>query len=297
MAGIEQQAATTAEAANEEAIRAWDGPLFDRFLRFQHVIVGGLGQHGDAALELLAPQPGERAIDIGCGFGDTTERIAEIVGPGGQALGIDAAPRFIEYARETSERNGVANAGFDVADVQTMELGDSFDVAFARFGTMFFANPVAAMRNVRRTLRPGGRLAMTVWRRREDNEWLYRAQTIVEGIVSRPEEYDEPTCGPGPFSMADADTTSTHMQSAGFVDVALQRCDLRTLVGRDLDDAIDLVMALGPAGEILRLAGDRAAHLHGRVDEALREGLAELVEDDGVFALSSSWLVTARVPD
>ena len=73
---------------------------------------------------------------------------------------------------------------------------------------MFFANPVWALRNVREALVPGGRLVMVVWRRRTDNDWLYRAQTIVERIVERPEEYDEPTCGPGPFSMADADTTS-----------------------------------------------------------------------------------------
>ena len=175
-----------------------------------------------------------------------------------------------------------------------MEPEEPFDLAFSRFGTMFFANPVAALRNVRRALVPGGRIAMAVWRRREDNDWLYRAQTIVEAIVSRPEEYDEPTCGPGPFSMADADTTSDVMQRAGFEDVALQRCDVPMLIGRDLDEAIEIVTALGPAGEILRLAGERAAHLHGRVDEALREGMADMAGPDGVRAMSSTWLVTAR---
>ena len=95
---------------------------------------------------------------------------------------------------------------------------------------------------------------MVVWRRRLDNEWLYRAQTIVEQIVERPQEYDEPTCGPGPFSMADADTVSDILQQAGFVEVGLHRCDLPITIGRDLDEAIELVKALGPAGEILRLA-------------------------------------------
>lgn len=291
MAGIEQQAG--ADAANEEAIRAWDGPLFDRFLRFQPLIEQSFARHGEAAIELLAPRPGERVLDIGCGFGDTTERLADLVGPDGTAVGVDAAPRFIEHARGAASGHGVANAVFAVADVQTMEPEEPFDLAFSRFGTMFFANPVAAMRNVRRSLAPGGRLGMAVWRRREDNDWLYRAQTIVEAIVSRPEEYDEPTCGPGPFSMADADTTSEVMLRAGFSDVALHRCDVPMRIGGDLDEAIEIVMALGPAGEILRLAGDRAKHLHAQVDEALREGMADMAGPDGVAAMSSTWLVTA----
>jgi hypothetical protein len=163
-------------------------------------------------------------------------------------------------------------------------------------GTMFFANPVPALRNVRAALVPGGRLSMAVWRRREDNDWIYRAQTIVEGIVERPDEYDEPTCGPGPFSMANADTTSDVLLHAGFTDISLRRCDLPILVGRDVDEAIDLVMSIGPAGEILRLAGDRAAHLHGEVDAALRAGLAEFEGPEGVTAHASTWLVTATAP-
>ncbi len=292
MAGTEQHA--RADAANQEAITAWDGPLFDRFLRFQHLIEGGFAALGEAAIELLAPQPGERALDIGCGFGDTTRELAGLVAPGGTAVGLDAAPRFIEHAREAAAQAGIANASYAVADIQTMEPGEPFDLAFSRFGTMFFANPVAAMRNVRRSLVPGGRLAMVVWRRREDNDWLYRAQRIVEEIVSRPEEYEEPTCGPGPFSMADADTTSDVIQRAGFEDVAFHRLDRLMTIGADMDQAIDIVTALGPAGEILRLQGERAAHLHGRVEEALREGMADMATADGIAAMASTWVVTAR---
>ena len=170
-------------------------------------------------------------------------------------------------------------------------------MAFSRFGTMFFANPVAALRNVRRALKPGGHLVMVVWRRRIDNDWLYRAQTIVEGIVSRPEEYDEPTCGPGPFSMADADTTSEMLLHAGFQDIVLRRCDRPIAIGRDVEEAIDMVMAIGPAGEILRLAGDRAAHLHEEVRDALRDGLGDFAAPDGfIRAPASTWIVSALAP-
>jgi ubiquinone/menaquinone biosynthesis C-methylase UbiE len=278
---------------NAEAIEAWDGPLYDRFVRFREIITTGLAAHGEAALRMVPPRAGQRVLDVGCGFGDTTQRIAELVGPDGEAVGVDAAARFIDTARREADEAGVANARFLVADVQMEPFEERFDLAFSRFGTMFFANPVPALRHVREALVPGGRLVMVVWRRRIDNGWLYRAQEIVEGIVPRPDEYDEPTCGPGPFSMADADTTSEILVHAGFEEIALRRCDIPMLIGHDVQEAIDLVMALGPAGEILRLAGDRAAHLHDEVNAALREGLAEFAGPDGVRAPASTWIVTA----
>jgi ubiquinone/menaquinone biosynthesis C-methylase UbiE len=282
---------------NDEAIRAWDGPLYDRFVRFRETLTTGLGAHGEEALRLHPLEPGQRVLDVGCGFGDTTQRIARLVSPAGEAVGVDAAPRFIQDAIREAGEAGVVNARFLVADIQDGVSGEEgFDVAFSRFGTMFFASPVAALRNVRRALVPGGKLIMVVWRRRIDNDWLYRAQRIVEGIVARPEEYDEPTCGPGPFSMADADTTSEVLIHAGFADIALRRCDIPIVVGADLEEALELVMALGPAGEILRLAGDRAAHLHGQVEAALREGLAEFAADGELRAPASTWIVTARAP-
>jgi ubiquinone/menaquinone biosynthesis C-methylase UbiE len=280
-------------SSNAETIDAWDGPLYERFARFRPIVTTGLGAHGEAALRLVPPQTGQRVLDIGCGFGDTTQRIAGMVGPDGEVVGVDVAPRFIETARREAAETAAGNVRFAVADVQSDELGGPYDLAFSRFGTMFFASPVAALRNVASALAPGGRLVMVVWRQRIDNDWLYRAQTIVERIVSRPEEYEEPTCGPGPFSMADADAASEILLHAGYSDICLHRCDLPIIIGRDIDEAIDFVMALGPAGEILRLAGDRAAHLHGDVRSALRAGLAEFEDRDGVRAPASTWIVSA----
>jgi ubiquinone/menaquinone biosynthesis C-methylase UbiE len=279
---------------NAEAITAWDGPLYERFVRFRYVLTNGLGAHGEKALELVPPQPGWQVLDIGCGFGDTTQRIAALVGPEGEAVGVDAAPRFIESSIAEAADAGVANARFAVVDVQAGDLGGPYDMAFSRMGVMFFANPVQALRNVHSALKPGAPLVMAVWRQREDNAWMYRAQQIVEAIVPRPEEHEEPTCGPGPFSMANADTVSEQLKIAGFSDVSLYRSDLPILAGRDIDEAIELVMALGPAGELLRLAGDDAKHLHGEIETKLREGLAEFLTPDGVWAPASTWIVSAR---
>jgi SAM-dependent methyltransferase len=282
---------------NAEAIQAWDGPLFDSFVKFRHIVTTGLGAHGNEALRLHPPQEGERVLDVGCGFGDATQQIAGLVGASGEAVGVDAAPKFIEAATQEAKDAGVANASFLVADVQTDSLNGPYHRAFSRMGTMFFVSPVAALRNVRESLVPGGELCMVVWRRREDNTWLYRAQQIVEAIVPRPDEYDEPTCGPGPFSMANADTVTDQLMYAGWENISLRRCDLPILGGKDLDQALDLVMSIGPAGEILRLQGDRAAHLVPRVEAALREGLAEYQREDGsIWSMASTWIVSANAP-
>jgi SAM-dependent methyltransferase len=285
------------QGVNAEAIQAWDGPLFDRWVKFRHVVTTGLGAHGDEALRLVPPQEGQRVLDIGCGLGDTTQQIAAMVGPTGEAVGVDAAERFVETATVETAEAGVENAKFFTADVQVDPLGGPYDMAYSRMGTMFFISPVAALRNVRQSLVPGGKLAMVVWRRREDNLWLFRAQQIVEGIVQKPEESDQPTCGPGPFSMANADTVTDVMRHAGWEDISLHRCDLDILGGTDLDEAIDLAMSIGPAGEILRLQGDRAAHLLPQVDQALREGLSDYQRENGeIWAPASTWIVTASNP-
>jgi SAM-dependent methyltransferase len=275
--------------ANAEATEAWDGPLFDRFVQYRHLIIDGLANHGEKALALYPPPTGANALDVGCGFGDTTERIAGLIGATGHAHGVDVAPRFIEAA---SSEVRAENTSFSVADVQVDDLGGPYDYVFSRFGVMFFDNPGAAMRNIRKVMSPGARLVAVVWRIREENPWMYEAQQVVEGLIGRPEEYDQPTCGPGPFSMAGADTTSGILLGAGFSDITLTRCDQPILIGRDVNEAIDLMMALGPAGEMVRLWGDRQAHRHDEIRAALTTTLERLQTDEGVKGMASTWIVS-----
>jgi SAM-dependent methyltransferase len=284
--------------SNDVAIEAWNGVLFDRFVRFRHIVTTGLSAHGVEGLRLHAPRRGDRALDVGCGFGETTRQLAGLVGPGGEAVGVDAAHRFIDTARREAAEEGIANARFLIADVQAGGLEGGFDYAFSRFGTMFFANPVVALRNVRRVLVPGGRLCMVVWRRKLDNDWLHRAERVVERFLTRPESTEEATCGPGPFSMADADTTTDVLVRAGFEDVSLHRCDIEITIGADLDEAVDFVTALGPAGELIRLAGSQADRRRSSIIASLREALAGLEGPNGtgVRAPASSWIVGARSP-
>jgi hypothetical protein len=119
---------------------------------------------------------------------------------------------------------------------------------------------------------------------------------IVEQFLDRPDEYDEPTCGPGPFSLANADTVTDVLKHAGYEDIQLKRQDLVIKTGDSLEHAVELVMSLGPAGEVLRLWGDRAGEIRPKVEAALLEGMADMAGADGVYADSSTWAVRAVAP-
>ena len=283
---------------NEIVVEAWNTVLFDKFLRFKHLLVTGLSGHSNEFLSRTPYRPGERVLDVGCGFGDCTIPISHQVGPQGEAVGVDCARNFVLASEQDAAAAGVANARFFAADVQEDDLRGPYDHAFARFGTMFFMSPVAALRNIRRALKPGGSLAQIVWRKREDNPWLHDAELRVREIVPivSHEEAGQVHCGPGPFSMAGPDMVSAMIKAAGFERVAFERYDTHICIGRNLDDAVEFAMALGPAGEIIRLAGAEGERLKPTVVGALRETLASYERKDGVWAPSSTWFITARNP-
>ncbi len=164
---------------NAEAIERWSDVLFERFLRFREVFVPAADAHSRGPLERAGLRPGLRALDIGCGFGETTLQIARLVAPGGSVVGTDAAAPFLAVARADAQAAGITNATFELADAQVAQFEPVFELAFARFGTMFFADPVAGMRNVAAALVPGGRLLMVTWRPLEDDEWMAVAERIA----------------------------------------------------------------------------------------------------------------------
>lgn len=283
---------------NNEAAEAWNGILFDRFLEFRHLLTSGLGRHGDLAIHEHPPGAGDRVIDIGCGFGDTAQMLAGIVGPEGSVLGVDVAERFVEFATQDAADNGVENVSFTVADCEIEVPEGPYDHVYSRMGTMFFANPVNAMRRIRAQLTPGARLCMVVWRQKPDNDWVHVAERVVERYLDEPipDESDEPTCGPGPFAMANANTTSGILVAAGYEDVTLRRCDSPIMIGRDLDEAVALNTAIGPGAEVIRLWGEKAEEVRPQIEADLREALEQFLTDEGVVAPASTWIVSARNP-
>jgi len=284
----------TSLPGNQEAIEAWNTILFDKFLGYRPLVTTALGIHGTRAMDRLAPKAGSSVVDIGCGFGDTTQQLGERVGKTGKAVGVDAAENFIKAARREAEH--MPQVSFEVADVEASVPGGPYDYAFSRMGTMFFNSPVFALRNVRKVLVPGGVFYMVVWRKKEANEGFYNSELVVREILGDPPKGDNVTCGPGPFSMASADVVSDQVLAAGFASVSFERSDADILIGNTVDDAIDFSLALGPAGEVVRLAGDEAVKRQAEIKAGLTKLIEPYKRGDGVYAPSSCWLIRAQAP-
>ena len=281
---------------NDAFTAFWNNVLVAKFERFRHILQRGLSLHSDVPLAALDLPRGARAIDVGCGWGDTAIALARRVGPEGRVLGLDCCDAFLAAGRADARAAGLANVEFVAADVQSYAFPWRADFGFSRFGMMFFASPVAAMRNIRAALVPGGRLMFIVWRTIDDNPWLGVPKAIALEHLPPPGE-DADTCGPGPFSMANADVVAAQLKAAGFVDAHFERVDGPVRVGRDADEAVAFQLALGPAGEIVREAGALADAKRAALEADLRAELARHEKDGEIVMQSSSWTITARVPD
>jgi len=282
---------------NEEAVRAWDTVLYERWKKNRQVFVGALDEVTRDLFDRFPPPRDGSCIDIGCGFGETTQQLANLVGPKGLALGTDSSPRFIEDARREASEAGVENVEFETADAQTAEWDPVHDYAFSRMGTQFFAAPVPAMRAIRGALKPGGGLRKICWRRKQESPFWAETEQVVERFLSRPDEYEADTCGPGPFSLGNPETLQGILEAAGFAAIELHRRDFDYFMGRDMAEAVESLLAIGPGAELIRLNGERGESSRAEIAGALADHYAAWQRADGsIVGRGSVWLVAATNP-
>ena len=293
----EFQPAGAVAPANEEAVRAWNTVLYERWKRNREIFVGALDGVTEDLFASASPPQGGRCIDIGCGFGETTQRLAEMVGSGGFVLGTDSSPRFVEDARREANEAGIENVEFEVADAQTAVREPTYDYAFSRMGTQFFAAPVPAMRAIRGALRPGGTLAKICWRRKSESPFWAETEQVVGRFLSRPKEYEADTCGPGPFSLGNPETCRGILNAAGFTEISLVARDFDYFMGKDTDEAVEALLAIGPGAELIRLNGEHGESRQPEIAEALAEHYTNWQLTDGsIVGRGAVWIVTATNP-
>lgn len=290
------QSAASATTEDTPFVQFWNEVLAPKFIRFRHILVGGLTQHSEAVFPTLPVRPGDRVLDVGCGFGDTAIKLAEMVGVDGEVVGVDCCDAFLDYARQDARDRGLRNLSFIRADAEIALPTGGFDFVFARFGTMFFANPVAGLRNMRKALRPGGRMVHIVWRNKADNPWLSMAKEVVLRFLPEPGA-NALTCGPGPFSMSDETVVRRMTEIAGYEQIEFRRVDAPVLIGKDVHDAIAFQLAIGPAGEVFREAGAEAEEKRDLIEAALAEAInRQRISAEGIVMDSSSWVISAINP-
>jgi SAM-dependent methyltransferase len=249
--------------------------------------------------------PGDRVLDIGCGTGQSSREAARAA-VGGSVLGVDLSAPAVELARQLSEREGLSNVTYLQADAQVHPFpAGHFDVCVSRFGTMFFADPLAAFANIGAALRPGGRLVMLVWQARERNEWSTAIRRAIAGsdvsaVGQEAHDAGQPAHDPGqpagrpdPFALGDPEAARGILAASGFAGTSFAEVDEPVYYGPDPDVAYDLVLGLREPKELL--AGlDAAAAARAR--QRLRAALAEHDTGSGVYFGSRAWIVTARRP-
>jgi ubiquinone/menaquinone biosynthesis C-methylase UbiE len=274
-------------------IEFWNAVLVPKFNAWRHILAGGLDLHSAKVFPALQLRSGDSVLDVGCGWGDTAIELAQRVGPTGSVVGLDCCGGFLDAGRADAKDAGLANLTFLEADVQTYPFEPVHDFCFSRFGTQFFESPLAGLHNMRLALKPGGLMTMIVWRERADNPWLTLSKEVLLRYLPAVKE-DAATCGPGPFSMTDTEAVTRQLRLAGYADIRFERIDAEVMVGRDLDEAVAFQLAIGPAGEVYREAGDEAKRHHDRLVAALKDELRQFARPEGVMMKSSSWMVTAQ---
>jgi len=280
-----------AAGPNAEQIRFWNETLGPRWVEQQEMLDAQISPLGLAAMERARVLPGERAIDVGCGCGQSSLQLAERVGPAGAVLGVDIAAPMLARARARAA--GRANLRFVQADAQTHRFDAPYDLVFSRFGVMFFADPAAAFANLAGALRPGGRVAFVCWQALDRNPWVLAPLRAVAGIVALPAP--PPPGSPGPFGFADPERVRGVLAGAGFSQVALEPHEGELSLGaqRGLDGAVEFMLEMGPVGAALREAGADAT-VRGRAAAAIREALAPFATPGGVRVGYAAWIATAR---
>ena len=241
---------------------------------------------GRRALAALAPRPGEDILDIGCGGGETALDLAAMVAPDGIVVGIDLSAAVLAFARRAA--TGCERVLFVQADAQVFPFESaSFDAAFSRFGVMFFADPIAAFINIRRSLRPNGRLAFVCWRTLQENP--LDILPLKAALAYLPPQPAHDPDAPGPFAFADPDRVRNILEQAGFGEIEITARDEQVGSG-DLDAMLAVCSRVGALGKILRENPElRAATL-----PAVRSAIAAHDGPDGVRLNAATWVVTAR---
>ena len=198
---------------NAQQIEYWNGVVGEHWARLQEDIDRNLGRITQAFIPFAAARPGMRVLDIGCGCGTTSLTFARQVQPGGSVTGIDMSVPMLAVARSRAQAAG-ADIAFVEADASTYGFQPMFDLAASRFGVMFFADPVAAFANIRKSLAPGGRLAFVCWRSVPENGWAFTPITAARALLP-PQETPDPHA-PGPFAFADGKRWKKFLQAPGF---------------------------------------------------------------------------------
>jgi SAM-dependent methyltransferase len=287
-----EAAAPAAAQLHADQVAYWNGPGAAQWVARQGHSDAMLAPVAEAAIARLAPPPDARVLDIGCGCGATTLMLAARL-PEGRVTGLDVSAPMLTVARGRGA--GIGNLAWLCADAATHPFPPGgWDLAFSRFGVMFFGDPVAGFANLRRALRPGGRMLFACWRPLSENPWMgVPLAAATPHLPPLPEVGPE---DPGPFAFADPARIRRILAGAGWTEPTITPCDvmLDLAAGQGLDAAADHATRIGAAARAMR---DQPEEVRTAAAAAIRDALAPHATADGRVALAGAvWLVETTAP-
>jgi SAM-dependent methyltransferase len=240
-----------------------------------------------------ALQPGEQVLDVGSGTGPTTRLAAQAVRPGGGVTAIDLAPELVAEARRRVPDPGIT---WVVGDAEVHPLPDhAFDAVISRFGVMFFGDPYAAFRNLWRTTRLGGRLAVAVWPPRPEIEYFQVPMAAVERALDRlGVRYDPVSASRGPFVFGDPSFVTELLTATGWIEVDIETVDTRLPLAPPGAPPAQVAAGILRAGAPRELLADQPAAVQEAAREELTGELAGRMTADGLTLAARHRVVTAR---
>ncbi len=266
--------------ANVDQALYWGSAPGRKWIDYQEPLDRAMLPVGRLLLQRAAPAAGERVLDIGCGAGATTLALAASVGAEGSVVALDISPPLLARAAERLPADLSPRVAFIEGDAQTYGFpAGRFDLLVSRFGIMFFEDPLAAFRNLRSALRPGGRMEVAAWAPIEANPWFVIARDAAIARLGRPEP--SPPEAPGPFAFCDRERVLGILRAAGFANPAAEAVALHFEPPGSLEEVARLACNIGPAARIMAALGggpDDAAAIY----EAVRSALAAYREGEGI---------------
>jgi SAM-dependent methyltransferase len=275
---------------NEDQAAYWNGSAGRRWSDHQQTQDALLAPISRILFDGARVVAAERVVDIGCGCGATTIELARRVGPTGHVLGVDISAPMLARARELAPPH--LSLEFTLADATVHRFDrEQADLLFSRFGVMFFAEPAVSFTNIRKALRPGGRLVFACWREPQKNPWMILPLQEAYKHVPRPPELGPED--PGPFAFAREERVRHVLSEAGFSSIVMQPFDifLDLAGGKGLEAAVGGVLQIGPVNRALEGQPREAL---AAVASSIRGALASFQKGDAVPLGAAVWITSAQ---